>query len=499
MGLVRLSELAALGGLAPDEAEIGIDPEISRATADSRSVGSGDLFVCMPSATRDTHAFIPEVKKAGASAVLVHSSSGLLYAKSLGIPALYCEPSGVRFNFVTGRLCRYVFGDPTGSMRITGVTGTNGKTTTAWIVRNALKALGRRAGYLGTLGFQTDGEISVLNNTTPFPVELWQLLSSARESGMEDLVMEVSSHALYERRLSGVQFDVGVFTNLSQDHLDFHGTMAEYSAAKKLFFTEYAALTDKPFVGVLNVDDPVGREWSRSLPCRVATYGTDSGELLVWASLVEVDGIVLEVSRGDVASSVTLKLGGGFNVANAGSALAALLALGYGLDESLSALSTVTAVPGRFEPVSNDAGIGVIVDYAHTPDAVEALLRSARSLGPGKIITVFGCGGDRDRSKRPLMARAASEGSDVVVMTSDNPRTEDPEMILDDVEVGLVPGVESYRVLDRREAIALAVGLAKAGDLVVIAGKGHEDYQIIGRTKHPMDDRAIAREALAGR
>jgi UDP-N-acetylmuramoyl-L-alanyl-D-glutamate--2,6-diaminopimelate ligase len=304
--------------------------------------------------------------------------------------------------------------------------------------------------------------------------------------------MEASSHALYERRLAGVRFEVGVFTNLSQDHLDFHRDMEDYASAKRLLFTEYAELAGGEFRSAINVGDPVGARW-------VAEFGTTVAigrDLLVTALEKSVSTLVLSASYRDVTREFRIGVGGTFNVWNATSALGALLAMGYILDESVLAMEHVTPVPGRFESVPTGRGFSVIVDYAHTDDALEKLLQSVRELQPGRIITVFGCGGDRDKSKRPKMARAASENSDVTVVTSDNPRTEDPEAIIADVVKGLVAGREATTVVDRREAVGRAVGLARDGDVIVIAGKGHEDYQIIGRTKHHMDDRELVRDAL---
>jgi UDP-N-acetylmuramoyl-L-alanyl-D-glutamate--2,6-diaminopimelate ligase len=386
-----------------------------------------------------------------------------------------------------------VFGDPSSAMRVVGVTGTNGKTTTAWMMRDALRALGRRAGYMGTLGFDPSGERRELANTTPFPVETWQLLHEAASARVEDLVMEASSHALFERRLFGVRFACGVFTNLSQDHLDFHGSMEEYEAAKLLLFTEYAG---PGFESAINVGDPVGLSWSKKLDVTV-TFGAPSAELVVEPLEKSLSSLVLRATYRGSESVFKIGVGGMFNVWNATSCLAGLLALGYDLDEACRAMESVTPVPGRFESVPTGRGFGVIVDYAHTDDALVKLLQSVRELAPSRIITVFGCGGDRDKSKRPKMALAASANSEVTIVTSDNPRTEHPLAIIEDVVKGLVPGAVCETVPDRREAIERAVQLARDGDVIVIAGKGHEDYQIIGRTKHPMDDRQMARNAVA--
>ncbi|MDK3158818.1 UDP-N-acetylmuramoyl-L-alanyl-D-glutamate--2,6-diaminopimelate ligase [Kamptonema cortianum] len=496
---LSLSELAEIAGARADEVSGDANSVVCGFSANSQAVQAQQLFVCMPSASRDTHEFLRDAAKASASAAIVHSEAGLHSAKQLGLPALLIEPTANRFNFVLGRICRALSGLDTRSMRVYGITGTNGKTSTAWFVRNALVAMGRKAAYLGTLGFQSSGELETLNNTTPFPVELWQLLVQAQENGIEDVVMEVSSHALFERRLSGVQFDVGVFTNLSQDHLDFHGTMEEYASAKKLLFTEAVALSDKPFVGVLNTADERGQAWAKEVPCRVLTFGLPSADLYVNATSIELSEIRFRATFGKKTVEGRLNFGGVYNVENASAALACLVAAGFEFEAAVQAMMQVPPVPGRFEPVINSSGIGVIIDYAHTPEALSLLLKACRDLTQGRLITVFGCGGDRDRSKRPKMAEAASRLSDLTILTSDNPRTESPEAILDDIAVGIIDGRKSLRIVDRREAVAEAILLAQPGDIVAIAGKGHENYQIIGRIKSHLDDRELAAEALERR
>jgi len=321
-------------------------------------------------------------------------------------------------------------------------------------------------------------------------------MNEARERGAEAMAMEVSSHALEERRVDGTEFDAAVFTNLTQDHLDFHGTMAAYERSKWRLFDELPLQTEKPFVAAFNVDDPVGLKWSRQYTGPMVRYGFGAeADLVGIPHEVKVDRIRLSL-RADKEINIEAPLGGGFNVSNCLSAAAGMLALGFDMDAIEEALPKVRPVPGRFEAVPNDLGIGILVDYAHTGDALEKLLDSVRDLNPRRVITVFGCGGDRDNTKRPKMAKAASERSDLTVVTSDNPRTEDPQTILDQVEKGIVPGKESVSIIDRREAVAYAIHQAKPGDVVVIAGKGHENYQIIGRTKHPMDDRELARAAF---
>jgi UDP-N-acetylmuramoyl-L-alanyl-D-glutamate--2,6-diaminopimelate ligase len=471
---------------------------------DSRRAKPGTMFVCMPSKNSDSNAYIPAAESSGASSVLTFSPEGFSSARALGLSAALLDAA--KYQDSLWKLCKVAFGNPSASMKVIGVTGTNGKTTTAWLIRDMLKALGMKAAYLGTLGFQLPGEERELQNTTPFAIELNELLAEARDKGVEAIAMEVSSHALAEKRVDGIEFDAAVFTNLTQDHLDFHGTMEEYEAAKLRLFTELPKQSGKRFVGAINVDDETGRRWLATVPeaLTFGQHGPPEPNLEVVPMRVTVDQIRLLISyrdwRGQFNDDIvpTVNLGGQYNVENTASAVAGMVALGLSDASDLArALMSVRPVPGRFESVRNDLGFGVLVDYAHTPDALEKLLDAVRPLTEGRVITVFGCGGDRDRTKRPKMARAASERSDVTVVTSDNPRTEDPQSILDEVLTGIVPGRDSVAIIDRREAIGHAIQIAQPGDVVVIAGKGHENYQIIGRTKFPMDDREMAREALA--
>ncbi len=497
-----LSELVSRSGVTPDR--MHGDAEITGMVMDSRKAKAGSLFTAMPSKNSDAHSFIPAAQALGATAVLTHSEEGFEAAVASGLAAILVT------DFYEGvwRLAKIAFGNPSASMKIIGVTGTNGKTTTAWLIRDMLVALGVKAGYLGTLGFQIPGEERELSNTTPFCIELNELLAEARDKGVEAMAIEVSSHALAERRVDGIEFDAAVFTNLTQDHLDFHGSMEAYEAAKLRLFTELPKQSGKHFVGAVNVDDPVGRHWKRMHPTLFA-FGLNSNDIYdlhVNAMTVTIDSMHLVVAapawKGQLNDDIVplVHLGGQYNAENVASAVSGAMTLGLVDPVGLArALSAVRPVPGRFEAVPNDAGIGILVDYAHTPDAVEKLLDAVRPLTKGRIITVFGCGGDRDRTKRPKMAKAASERSDVTVVTSDNPRTEDPQAILDEVLTGIVAGRESVDIIDRREAIAHAIQIAQPGDVVVIAGKGHENYQIIGRTKYPMDDREMARAGLAAR
>ena len=474
-------------------AEILGDAELTGIQIDSRKIGPGGLFVCMPGTTRPSESYIPQAKASGAVAAFVHSREGMELAAQEQIAAALVPHS----EDAVWRICDEFFDHPTRDMNVVGVTGTNGKTTTAWLIRDMLVALGVPCAYLGTLGFHVGEEERVLENTTPFAVELYNLLAEARDAGTKALAMEVSSHALHQHRVDGVEFDAAVFTNLTQDHLDFHGSMEMYAEAKHRLFRVLPTQTQKRFVAAFNVDDEYGERWALEQNGPTVTYGIKNTEADLRGKplQVRVDQIRMRLEYGQ-SVEVEFALGGTYNVENALSAAAGMLALGYHLNDVAQALPKVRPVPGRFEAVRNAHEIGVIVDYAHTPDALEKLLTSIARLGPSRIITVFGCGGDRDRTKRPKMAKAASEQSDITVVTSDNPRTEEPQEILDEVRSGIVEGRSSVCILDRKAAIDHAIRQAQPGDVVVIAGKGHENYQIIGRTKHFMDDRLMAKEAL---
>lgn len=486
----RLSELVELG------AERHGDATVTSLVADSRACTEGSLFVCMPSNSSDTYSFLDDAKARGATATVVFDEIGKKRAKALDLAIVLISGGQPDYNIGVAKIAKRFYDDPSAKMRVVAITGTNGKTTTAWMMRDALVALGRRAAYMGTLGFDPDGSRRELANTTPFPVEVWSQLNEAREKGVQDFVMEASSHALHERRLSSVRFDVGVFTNLSQDHLDFHGDMRHYAASKLLLFTEYASGSGAQFRSAINIGDPIGKDFADQVGADVS-FGSPQADLVCESIAMSANSMELLARFGGGEQQISLGVGGLFNVWNATSALAGLLALGCPFQDAARAMQSVRPVPGRFEAVPTERGFSIIVDYAHTDDALSKLLRSVRELNPRRIVTVFGCGGDRDKSKRPKMARAASAASDVTIVTSDNPRTEDPEQIIRDVLTGLEPGKQCETIIDRRAAIRRAVEIASDGDVVVIAGKGHEDYQIIGRTKHHMDDRELAREALS--
>lgn len=475
-------------------AKIEGDANILHMAADSRKVIGGTLFVCVPSLSGDTHAYLEEAAAGEAVGAIVHSPEGFQRARELGLAAALIEPSD--WEAAIWRVARAVFDDPSQRMRLVGITGTNGKTTTAWLVRDLLNALGETAGYIGTLGFQIPGEEREVPNTTPFPVDLYSMLDEAAEAGCGSMALEISSHALAQHRADGLSLAVGAFTNFSQDHLDFHHSMGLYAAAKMRLFSDFEVEHR-----VFNVGDPVGMEWWQKFGGLGFAIGLDEAlePGILWGvpERIGLTGITMAFIDGENSVyDVQVPLGGAYNVENALAAFACVRQMGYSPSAIAAAFPKVRPVPGRFEPVPNDAGIGVIVDYAHTPDALDKLLATARPLVEGRIFTVFGCGGDRDRAKRPLMAAAAARGSDVIVATSDNPRTEDPLAILAEVTSGIPDGFPHQVIADRPAAIARAIALAEPGDAVIIAGKGHENYQIIGKTKYPMDDRELARDGL---
>jgi UDP-N-acetylmuramoyl-L-alanyl-D-glutamate--2,6-diaminopimelate ligase len=476
--------------------------EIEGLAYDSRAVEAGTLFFCVPGHRSDGHEFGERAVERGASGLVVER---LLEVETTQVRVADARaamaPIAVRF-----------WGDPTARLKVAGVTGTNGKTTTAFLIRHILESHGIRTGLLGTVKRIVAGVEEDVERTTPEAIDLQRTFRRMLDGGDAACAMEVSSHALALERSAGVRFAVGVFTNLTQDHLDFHGDMEGYFLAKRSLFSSPGAVAPVsgnrrplPEVAVVNVDDPYG--------ARLATELREAGEphlLTFSASGEEADFRAAEVSF-DAAGSRFLCLGPGgetevrmplpghFNVENALAAIGASHALGVPSDEAAGALASAGLIPGRFEPVDEGQPFAVLVDYAHTPDSLENALTAARKLTEGRLIAVFGCGGDRDRDKRPLMGGIAARLSDTCVVTSDNPRSEEPQAIIAEILAG-IPDAENGRIEvepDRRAAIALAFRTAAPGDTVVIAGKGHEQGQeLAGGRKIPFDDREVAREEL---
>jgi UDP-N-acetylmuramoyl-L-alanyl-D-glutamate--2,6-diaminopimelate ligase len=450
--------------------------EISALAYASDSVTPGALFFCVPGFTRDGHDFASDAVERGAAALVTQRSL------DLGVPEVVVDDVRAAMGPAAARF----YGDPTAQLDVVGITGTNGKTTTAFLVRHLLEAAGRQTGLLGTVKRVVGGVEEDVERTTPEAIDLEATFKRMLDGGDQAVAMEVSSHAIELGRVSGIRFAVKVFTNLTQDHLDFHGTMEAYYAAKRKLF-------DEPGIAVVNVDDENGRRIAAEVDA--VTFGIDH-DADYRARDVEFDfagsRFTLDTPEGSLV--VESPLPGPFNVLNVLGAIAAVRSLGV---DHIS-LEGFERVPGRFEPVDEGQEFGVLVDYAHTPDSLENVLRTARELTRGRLHVVFGAGGDRDPTKRPLMGRAARDYADRVLVTSDNPRSEQPEAIIDQVMEGAGPDAE--RDADRRRAIARAIGDAEPGDVVVIAGKGHEQGQEFenGR-KEPFDDITVAREALRER
>ena len=490
----RLSELAAL---LKDARISGGDVEITSIERDSRRVREGALFVCISGAHVDAHSFIPNAARAGARAILTERET---VDVSEGLSVLHVPDLQEALDTIVP----YFYDYPARSMRVIGITGTNGKTTTSYLVRAILRHAGKRVGLIGTIQVMMEDEVFPTANTTPDVIVMQQLLAEMRARSMDAVVMEVSSHALDQGRVAGIEFDTAVFTNLTQDHLDYHKTMENYARAKaRLFDLVSEAGTKAGKTAVLNADDAASATMRAHTRCPVISYGVESkADLAVRDVHLAQDGMELTLVHGE-AEPVKLHIGitGLFNVYNVLAATGAALAEEIGAADIAAALRAFTGVPGRFELVRAGQDFSVIVDYAHTPDGMENVLRTARAVTAGRIIAVFGCGGDRDRTKRPIMGRIGAELADIVVLTSDNPRTEDPAAILDEVETGVLPviGAKPYeKLVDRRTAIFHAIGRAKAGDTVVILGKGHENYQILKDGTIHFDDRETAREAIGG-
>ena len=463
--------------------ESGTLPDtIDSITDDSRAVTPGALFLAVRGAERDGHGFLAVAAERGAVAAIVDDPSRTT------LPALVVSDT----RRAAAVAASVYYDQPARALRLVGVTGTNGKTTTVGMLRHLLEAPGARTASIGTLGVLVGGEGEPLEGgsglTTPGPIELQRVLRALHDQGVRTVAMETSSHALQQRRVEGLVFEAAVFTNFTRDHLDYHMTMEAYFAAKALLIVQ---LSERG-AAVVNADDAA---WS-TLPAapRTVRYGTDA-HVDVRASDVRClpEGSTFTLTLQGAPLTVTLPLIGDFNVTNALAAAACAYALGLPASSIVTRLATMTQVPGRLEIVNTRPT--VLRDYAHTPDALERAIDAVRPFTRGRLIVVFGCGGDRDRGKRPEMGRIAAAGADVAIVTSDNPRTEDPERILDDIEAGM-GGTAHERIEDRRDAIARALELASPDDLVLLAGKGHETYQIRGTTKLPFDERQIVQDHL---
>jgi UDP-N-acetylmuramoyl-L-alanyl-D-glutamate--2,6-diaminopimelate ligase len=470
------------------------NPEVSSVEYDSRRVKPGCLFVAMRGESSDGNRFIDQAIQAGAVAVVTDSSA----EKPRAGVAWAVAPRGRR---ALAKVSANFYRKPAERIAIVGITGTNGKSTTAFLVESILTAAKRKSALIGTIEYHVAGELLPAPHTTPEALELNRIFSEALGNGATDAVMEVSSHALSQERVYGIPFDVAVFTNLTRDHLDYHKTMEEYFASKRVLFEGCG--TDAPRAAVINIDDEYGvqlAEFSRKHSPVNLKYGWNRGDLRAEKVEITTRGTRFDVVMPEEKIPVFSSLIGRVNVYNILAAAGASYACGCSSEAIAAGVDKLACVPGRFERVDCGQPFTVVVDFAHTDDALRNLTALAREListGKGRVLTVFGCGGDRDRTKRPLMGEAAGRGSDFVVLTSDNPRSEDPLSIINDAVVGLQRTGAMYSVeSDRRKAIALAIGEARPGDIVLIAGKGHEKVQITQTGAAPFDDVEVAREAL---
>lgn len=465
------------------------DLEISSITSNSKEVRLGSLFIATQGLTSDAHDFIPVAFQQGARFCIGEKKC------PAGIdPSLYLQvPDSKK---ALGLVASAFYGHPSRKMQVYAVTGTSGKTTTSFLMESVLRAKNHRVGLIGTVLYRVGDRIITSTHTTPGAVEIQKLFYEMLQAGCDSVVMEVSSHALKQERAWGICFDGAIFTNLTPEHLDYHPDMADYFAAKARLFTDYADYAHqhgkKKFVASVNAADSYGMKLIELLSKKKQSF----------ISVVPFDGSSLSVTSAGVTGdlhgvSVKSGLTGSFNGFNIAGVVELFRGMGFPVPVISKGIESLTGVPGRLESVPNTHGITVLVDYAHKPDALEKVLKALRPMvSGGRLITVFGCGGDRDKTKRPVMGRLAAELSDLVFVTSDNPRTEQPAQIIQEILGGISDQTRVQVMEDRRAAIGAAVSEARTGDLILIAGKGHEDYQIIGTEKQPFDDRVVAREAL---
>ena len=471
---MKLQEL--LRGVAVKSSTAAEDLEIREVRYDSRAVQAGDLFVAIRGFATDGHQYIDKALEQGAVAVVCEEAPA-------GVPAVVVENA----RQALAEIAANRFGHPADSMVMLGVTGTNGKTTTTYLVKHMLEDAGHKVGLIGTNQNLIGEEVIETERTTPESYELHALFARMRDAGCTHVIMEVSSHSLVLDRVHGIPFAVGAFTNLTQDHLDFHKTMEEYRKAKAMLFS----ISDK---GVINLDDNAAQAMLADAKCPCLTFSCekDAADLTAKNIHLYADGVeFVATTKGELAR-VKLPIPGHFSVENALAALGMVLQIGMSLSDAAHSLATATGVKGRVEVVPTNTDYTVLIDYAHTPDGVENVLRAVRGFAKGRVIALFGCGGDRDRTKRPKMGKIAADLADFCVVTSDNPRTEDPKAIIDDILEGMKDTKTPMQVIvDRSEAIHWALAHAKKDDVIVLMGKGHETYQEVNHVKHHMDEREI--------
>jgi UDP-N-acetylmuramoyl-L-alanyl-D-glutamate--2,6-diaminopimelate ligase len=457
------------------------DIEITGITADSRKAGPGVAFACLKGEKSDGHDFAAAAASAGCSAVIAQRETGA------GAPHIIVEDSHEAYALA----CANFFGNPASKMKIIGVTGTCGKTTTTTIIKHILEHCGHRTGLIGTISNISGDRELPAHFTTPEPLELQRILRQMADDGCEYCVMEVSSLALVQKRVAGLKFIAGVFTNLTQDHLDYHRTMENYLKAKQMLF-------EVSVIGIINADDPYAATVIKEAPCRTVTYGVrDTGADFVAGGIeYKPDGISYTLS-GAASGRLCACLPGGFSVYNTLASVACAVSVGIDAADAIDAVATFGGVKGRIEVVPTGRDFSIIIDFAHTPDSLEKILRTVRGFAKGRVVALFGCGGDRDKGKRPKMGRIAAENADFLIITSDNPRSENADDIIKDILAGLEGVSTPYVVVtNRREAIKYAVAHARRGDVIVLAGKGHEDYQILPTGRIHFDEHDIVAEIL---
>lgn len=459
---------------------------------DSRTVRPGDLFLALPGESHDGRQFIEQAIASGAVAVAAEPPVAG-FVDAVQVPVLEIPELAMQAGFIAARF----YGNPSLDLEMVGITGTNGKTTTTRLLAQLLRARGLSCGVIGTLGAVLDDSVSAAANTTPDAVALQQQLAAWRDQGVAAVSMEVSSHALEQGRVNGTHFDIAVFTNLSRDHLDYHGSMDAYGRSKQKLFSSQGLRH-----AVVNLDDGYAADVLAGLPATVQAWsfsaaGRGEAQIQVTDAQFHPGSVHGRLETPWGSGTFASPLAGDFNLANVVAAVTCALLLGYELSAVLAAVALLTPVPGRMQSVPNTAGLQVIVDYAHTPDALEQTLAALRPHVSGSLVVVFGCGGDRDPGKRGPMGRIASAGADRVILTSDNPRHEDPIAILEEIKRDCSGDVQVQP--DRAAAIVAAIAGARAGDCVLIAGKGHEDYQIIGSARLPFSDVEVAARALQGK
>lgn len=490
---MKLKQLAGL--LRTARLTGGDDTEINDIQTDSRAVKAGDLFICLPGHTQDGHLYAPQAVEKGAAALVVERRL------ELAVPQLIVKSS----RLAMAVLADAFFGQPSQTVKLIGITGTNGKTTTTYLIERILQDAGHSPGVIGTVERRFAGQSQPMARTTPEALELQRYLAEMRDAGTDYCAMEVSSHALEQGRVKGCRFRTAVFTNLTQDHLDYHGSMERYAQAKGLLFSrlgnEYGTEEGERAYAVLNADDAASETFAAMTAAEVITYGVDSpADVRATNIRITAHGTSFHVETFRGEADITLRMAGKFNVYNALAAIAAALLEHVDLSQIKASLEALPGVPGRVEAVQAGQPFAVIVDYAHTPDGLENVLKAVKEFAVGKVICVFGCGGDRDRTKRPIMGQISARYADYSLVTSDNPRSEDPQRILADIEAGLQAdsvSADRYELVeDRRAAIQKAVEMASPDDVVLIAGKGHETYQTIGGVNYDFDDRVVAKEAI---